>query len=274
MSTRGRQLERVIQTRDQSPVRKPIVTVLRDEDIQSAIYFDNAYRHLEEVGKACSNIVLINVKETEQPEYVDIDTSFPMRYFLKRLGTNLYIDQLREQARQEAIIAGRPAESAKVYVKYDFVAGIREEHLEQLRRWLEANQNTPGQKAVIFDWDRTLTKVEGIPDVEGRKAINESKEHFVSPELLALREDMLRFVMGGPERLQALRDTFALIDRYGAKIFILTNNGACGERQFFEWVKQLIFPIPFRIVCSRPFQGDKGKTLSNDQSFKMICVSH
>lgn len=278
MSFRGRdkerQLDKVVQPRDDSPVRERLVRALEEEGVTSAIYFDNSEKHLEEVGESCKNILLVHVNESKEVPGIDIDESPALRDLVYELGANRYIQTLRQKHRSIALKYDDP-ESAKVRVKYDVLSGINETQLEQLSYWLRQSRSIPGQKAVIFDWDRTLTKTEGIPDAEKQLLKEQEAGQNVTAELRALREDMLKFVCGGVERLQALRHSFSIINSYGAKIIVLTNNGACGKkRQFEEWVKQLFYPIPIRIVCSRPFQGDKGKTLVADRSFKMICVSH
>jgi hypothetical protein len=45
---------------------------------------------------------------------------------------------------------------------YDPDSGIEQNHIRILNRWLTNTKDSKEHRAAIFDWDRTLTKVEGF----------------------------------------------------------------------------------------------------------------
>jgi hypothetical protein len=117
--------------------------------------------------------------------------------------------------------------------------GITAFHTVVIRDWIETNHNcTP--RFIVFDWDRTLSVVEGIlvppPDfIRDRMQINE--DTFV--------RHITRYVLGGEWRIGMLQDMFKYINDSGSKILILTNNPTASPNipsrdVFLKMIKNII----------------------------------
>jgi hypothetical protein len=264
MEARGRQatqeqqeaLGRVIQPRDVSP-KRPTITTIQQLSVlppfDRAIFFDNEPRHLREVGRFCKNIALITVNQSANLQDIPIDSPGPLQALIGSLGPNVYIDLLWRVKAPVPIVS------------FDPKSGVTQDQLEELDDWLDL---TSGRRVVIFDWDRTLTKFEGTSNVEDYVRMMN-----VDVPIVKVREDMLAFIIGGYERLRKVRETLLKIHNAGVKIIVMTNNAACGQKRFAGYVDQLVMGLPHRVICSRPFEGNKGKALLQDTAFQQICVT-
>lgn len=122
--------------------------------------------------------------------------------------------------------------SAHQTIEFDDKAGIQSGHWPELWKHFEHFPGIPAsEKYVVFDWDRTLTVIEGLADTS-----NIRQEYF--PEfkinkafLDSFREDTLHVLFGGPVRLAKIRTQIQSLIDEGITLFILTNNGACGRRR-------------------------------------------
>jgi hypothetical protein len=100
------------------------------------------------------------------------------------------------------------------YLKDDMVdhlSGINEKQIDNLIRLIKNNQIKI--KFVVLDFDRTITKIEGILDA---KDLLEK----IPPEVVA------KYYFGGSDRLEKLHELFDIMEKYRIDLFILTNNEA------------------------------------------------
>lgn len=85
-------------------------------------------------------------------------------------------------------------------------------YASEMVQW--AQTNNVGQKCIIFDWDKTITAVEGM--------------YFETHQGNSIRnfdiQTILQFVMGGPDRLAQMIQLFRTLQSMNVKIFIITNN--------------------------------------------------
>lgn len=106
---------------------------------------------------------------------------------------------------------------------------------------------------VLFDWDRTLSTMNG----------------FSLPEGVYSNLEVAQYYAGTLERFYALRDMFTALRRRGTKIFILTNNGWAEDdtvERFSEVVKVLDGQItPADIVYG---QNKKALVFRTDKRFR------
>lgn len=79
--------------------------------------------------------------------------------------------------------------------------------------------------AVFFDFDRVLNSIEGI-------SITYTVEEMKSRHDVELSA-VVKYIIGSPKRLQELRLFFGFLEFKKIRACILTNNGACGEREMF-----------------------------------------
>ena len=113
----------------------------------------------------------------------------------------------------------QPIKNLDPYLDKDYVNnGITQEQIDELNIWLSTY---PDKVAIFFDWDRTITCVEGM-------VINKGIE--MNALLTSLNngsvtyDNLLIFLMGGTERLQMIKDMFKNIKSSGTNFFILTHN--------------------------------------------------
>lgn len=109
-------------------------------------------------------------------------------------------------------------------------------------RGITANQHTellqnidkiPGKKIAIFDWDRTITVIEGMLKILDHNMI---PEHNMIP-------DMIVYLCGGEERLSRLQEMFSELHRKNVEVFILSNNAYADKsnsEENFELLKKLL----------------------------------
>ena len=121
----------------------------------------------------------------------------------------------------------QPIKIQDPYLDKDYVNnGITQEQIGIINNWL---YNNPDKVAIFFDWDRTITCVEGM-------VINKGIE--MNALLTSLNngsvtyDDLLVFLMGGTERLQMIKDMFKNIIESGTNFFILTHNPYAAIRTY------------------------------------------
>jgi len=109
----------------------------------------------------------------------------------------------------------------------EFVKPSRGITMEQHIDLFENIDKIPGKKIAIFDWDRTITVIEGMLKVS---------EHSMIP-------DMIVYLSGGEERLSRLQEMFRELRRKRVEIFILSNNAYADKsnsEETFELFKKLL----------------------------------
>jgi len=140
-------------------------------------------------------------------------------------------------------------------ILFDSKAGVTPEHFAEMHSHFAKFPTVPNsEKYAIFDWDRTLTRIEGLVRFDYLDGIPfVSLEHPAKNERLfreTLMEDTLLFLLGGAERLAMIRrEMQGLIDA-GITVFILTRNGACGK-PYFQTLMQTLHPYFAPVAGSR-----------------------
>lgn len=229
--------------------------------IEKAIFFDNDASRLEQVHGVCRDIRLVAIPETnpfyESSLHVGVLGWF---YYSLLSDNNLYAHALLNNN-----------------INFDFfdpVAGIEEEHIEQLRDWIEETNDTPN-RAALFDWDRTITVIEGYRTLKSlTSSYNSPSEWFdsIGKTYEDFKEDTLIYLCGGNERLQMLRNMFQMVHEKGISLFVLTNNTGCGTPEFTELMKKLFGALPVRSICGKFFDFHKGMALREHRQFATLCA--
>lgn len=225
-------------------------------DIEEAIFFDNDEVRLNEVGSFCRNISLVKVPETRsdimETPFVDVS----IRDFIdseKEKG-NIYLNRIIELG-----IKGD---------RYDAVSGINDTHNSIINEWLK-NTEDSRNRAVLFDWDRTITKVEGFYNLSAVAPLEYREAHNL--DYKKLLEDTLIYLCWGNERLEMVRNLMRTLHHNNIHIFILTNNSGCGSPEYLHLLKQLFQEIPFLTICGKFYGFNKGEALRSHRKFTNIC---
>ena len=181
------------------------------------IFFDNDGKNLRDFDsnrdlKSMFNIINILVDDKTPNEFCGDKTepkSQKVEYMnhFQRFG-NSYA-QLTESNRGEPVMPSR---------------GITEEQHTELLKNID---EIPGEKIAIFDWDRTITVIEGMLNIP---------VHSMIP-------DMIVYLCGGDERLARLQEMFRELHGKRVEVFILSNNPSADKsnsEENFELFKQLL----------------------------------
>jgi len=216
--------------------------------IEAAIFFDNKRDHLNEVHSKHRDIKLVKIpdaKGTHYPKALSMESG-AFKTMIDSLGPNAYVDLLKSRGIDKD--------------GYDPVSGIEQNHIRILNRWLTQTKDYRN-RAAIFDWDRTLTKVEGFyPLYRG------NERHMF--------EDTLLYLFGGHKRLLKIRAMFQHLTDEGVEIFILTNNEA-SITPFYKHMILVLSPhIPLKnIICAtRLYQGDKGEAFETHERLSTVRI--
>lgn len=253
-----------------------VYSIMAAASFAAAIFFDNAQRHIDEVQASCPRITCVKIPESySHSPSIDIDDPLMVDYITRNhLQHNSYLAFSNR-------LVGRTH-------GYDPVSGIHQPHIDHFNAW-EAHTHAMGpNRALILDWDRTITVMEGVilppqaATFAGNGILNALiplYPHHIMQEP-QLREvttvDALMYLCGGGGRLNAIVQWLNAVAHQGIHIMILTNNKACvtAPHLFNELVVTLLQGYPnYSITCSGNmiFQGDKGLALSYDPRFNTLC---
>ncbi len=222
----------------------------------SAVFMENDVKQIEEVQKFSSNgLTIIQIPESPIEELGAEIRSLALKIRVPDENSYVKIRYLK------AKYIGKEA-----HERFDAKSGFDLPQLEQLKEWLN-NTKFEKHRAAIFDWDRTLTKFEGVSLVEmdlGNFKKKDKITPFYTPE--QVREDSLIFLMGGTERLQRIRGVLKMLSDRKVDIIILTNNANCPDAESLTLFRRLVqhlmgANINFRIISALAYEGNKGLAL-------------
>lgn len=225
-------------------------------DYDSALFLDNDLTYIEQL-KWCPNITSIHVGGIQGsppevnivygPEYEEFRAglSDEGRAAMKFFCINFYNRDL-----------------------YDVSSGIKEEHIEQTLNWAEGD----GKKAILIDFDRTLSVIEGFSADDYPNTLT-FKQRYPQPEITA--EGYINYLVGGTVRLYRLRAMLTLLYAQGIDIFILTNNPGCMNSPvyFNDLVSVITEGRPVNYICGLRFGGNKYDAVINTPGFASVCAA-
>lgn len=235
------------------------------------IFLDNDPDFRHDVATHCKGFTVLEIDQTPRGEAFGLELdSEDYHTFLhglsgkgKAAASILKVLLEREGVRDES---------------YDTRSGITEAHVRQLKDWVNENRQT--KMLGVFDFDRTLTMMEG--------------GHFVGTSLRSWKETMKQslaehdhqrldrftvegfaeYLAGGAKRLAMLQDMFDFLYKHSVKCFLLTNNTACMESRGLlkELVQVYTKNRPIKVVCGLEYGGQKSLAIrSNTKARKFLC---
>jgi len=243
--------------------------------IMEAIFFDNNQESIDNLKDNCEHVRLVKIDETSPDAKLVSFYDPDFASYLASLSPNSYVDLMKVVSTNDA---------------YDKRSGIQDKHLPIFTNWL---LRTPKylDRAAIFDFDRTLTMVEGFSKFPSFSKLKETLLNWLIQardsnvlfrrgyqtkidQLLALPDptihDMVVYLMGGETRLSMLRKLFQTCVSNNVIIVVLTNNTACSGTLFDEILHELFQDIPYTKVCSNAARG-KSQFLADDPRFGNLC---
>jgi hypothetical protein len=245
-----------------------------------AIFFDNAQKHIDELTSHCKPITCIKINETFTKTTADLDLPHTSDIYTKfisdaGLAENTYYKILQLITDTE---------------KYDPASGMQIEHFNILEKWIADTRLQPHRSA-IFDWDRTITMIEGMIIPPSWKDPLHGWSNYIAgirkaysawPDAVAeinrIGEvdvnNTLLYLCGGAPRLRMIRSMMQMCVDNDVKIVILTNNSACGSFAFDDLVCGIMpDEIAPDIICSREYAGHKGEAILSNSYFKKFCAT-
>ena len=224
-----------------------------------SIFFDNDPHHIDQV-EDCRNILCIKVPGID---------GLPREIDFMDLSDEDFTEHLGDATGNmiEFLIWANGGERDL----FDSTSGMNVEHLSLLHRWLDESINFR-ERWAIFDFDRTISKIEGFGSYRGgMSGINDS---FIrnNPGSLPIRAEEYMSYLCGKSRIPLLRNIFETCIRNDVKIVILTNNGACiTDPTLITEFMSVLGVYDFELVCSRSYGSDKARALHEE--LMEVCPS-
>lgn len=174
------------------------------EGHQNCIFFDNEQYNIDTVGK-CSNILCVKVGGLEVKPVPKV-----------AIEGIAHFDGIPENLRRLWTVKGM--------TQYDETSGLTAEHFDALKRWYGTVKYSE-IKYAVFDFDRTISKVESIPvGVGWTKGISDWYRYVEKSERKGLLKQFVQFLCGNDERIRLLTDIFKFCKENDIFTIILTNN--------------------------------------------------
>jgi hypothetical protein len=221
------------------------------------IFFDNDAQNVDNMSENVDNCRSVLVDDTEPYEGFEDGEAYMNSYLEIDEETQTYNpDKYNLYAHVAHNIAMQYGEEELI------CNGITQDIYDrELVPWLINTKDSPNRIAV-FDWDRTISIVEGLI-IPGNFPFNGvSKKKFAT--------EMALYVLGREIRIQFLKNMFEMLHENGVKVYILTNNSAASINQpvkrscFLEMIK-IIDPqfVEDNLLCSNG-QINKSTVFNNE----------
>ena len=237
----------------------------------AALFLDNDAKYIRQVA-AC------DPSETMMKAHKVAGSQFLMGKEVSSGTMTRYLDSLSEggKAFGKMVVsyitfaAKLSREAAEEYL--DEGAGIREGDVRVVQEWVARNAGK--NLAVLLDWDRTITTIEGGFYTAGSfEEMMKIMAAQVDTRGLTL-ENMMEYYVGGPRRLAMLQDMFDFLYTSGnVTIYILTNNRVCIDYPTLlaEMASVLTRGRPIRFICSASHGQNKQSAILATGELKHLC---
>lgn len=217
------------------------------------IFFDNDDKHINEV-RECPQIRCIKVPGVKNLKEISID--IPEFASHKNGVPDLFIEVVAPKRKD----------------LFDIGSGFNVEHYDILYDWIVEGVIIPSNKRyAIFDFDRTITQIEGFISPpqglglsHGMAGFGEFLQKWDKYKSLDITPLMMMTYLCGADRLPILQSAFDLCKDNGINIVILTNNTICNVDPLLLYDVMSVFNLrkeDFILLCSNQYRGDKKETL-------------
>lgn len=266
----------------------------------AGLFVDNDPLKIQEVKKCKNGGVMDTIEVRETPAYRPIEFTFKTGE--ERIAAEQGFRDSIENYKREKNLTEAGKDAADVFTRItlqnpqvrkirtswreidttyiyseniDEASGITKENVDEIKKWVQNNKNK--HLFVLFDYDRTLTKIEG--GYFFGKSMQEMKtalQGYQTDKLTA--EGFMEYYVGGPDRLKMLQEMFDVLydPQYNVDVYIVTNNPSClitrNRGLFDEVLKVLTRGRPLRYLCGVEYERDKYKTILSDADLtKKVC---
>ena len=256
----------------------------------AALFLDNDIGHIKNVDSCGPKVFVRKVPGSEGyvsqpifPRYVN-GTLTP---YWKHLGALSPKGVGAAEVFQKLIIWNGNKELEKMVEHLDPGSGVGQKDVAYIEKWVNDRE---GQKlAVLFDYDRTITVIEGGYFLSySFETLKFYLSQLSLPEQLDLKNDLTNFTLegfveyyvGGEERLKMLQEMFDFLYTKNVTVYLLTNNTGCPKsKQLFQDVMGVLTrDRPITIICGAEFGFNKKvaiqrqSNLSPGAALKSLCL--
>lgn len=219
-----------------------------EDNRTSAIFFDNAQEHIDTM-KTLPFVTCVKIPEKQNAN----DILLPLSTNLHFKGISPYVIHALTSATNKD--------------SFDTHSGLRENELEILKEWIK--KPSSAQRYALFDWDRTITKIEGLmidfPTKDGRVdgTIAEYSEYlneYYKPydARFNFTPEVYMQYLCGMDRIELLHNIFKECIENKVQIVILTNNAGCNtDGKTFRELMETVGVKDVDIICSVLYGGNK-----------------
>jgi hypothetical protein len=141
---------------------------------------------------------------------------------------------------------------------------------------IERTYQLPAEnKFIFFDWDRTISVVEGILCPKKDKRFNQYNFKY---------NEIIKYLIGSEERINSLKSMYQTLISNNTKVFIVTNNKMASEQEdvnrseFLKLIQEIFPNFPDKhLIASYDYGGNKvtaleaTRTLNNGTNLKKLC---
>jgi hypothetical protein len=237
----------------------------------TAFFLDNDSKYIGQVRACDSSEGKIKAHKVAGSDYL-------MGVGLESDAMTRHLENLTEGGRAFGnMIVGYIAFLAKNYPGFlreemiDEGSGIRAEDVRALREWVE--RNTGKRMVVLFDWDRTLTTIEGgFYTANSFAEMIKTLASFVDTSGLTV-ENMVEYYVGGMERLTMLQEMFDFLYSKNVTIYILTNNRVCIDhpKMLTQLANVLTRNRQVHLICSAAHDHNKQRAILATEKVRHLC---
>lgn len=255
------------------------------------LFFDDNFKNIMDMN-SISNCTSILIDADIEHPYINAKTSEPYTEYTKHdtffdIESGEYINQYAKYVSIRKGEVEMPTKSitgdGTIFITTKEGAQIGGEcknNLDIIHSFIKDTRVPNNHKAVIFDWDRTITSIEGwytmfFIDVYPLRNVRDSSQTALYYNAV---KEVAQYLFGGPEREEELRNMFTDLYDNDISVVILTNNPAASSilfkeepevnaRQVFLDMIQVVFPqfVPEHLVST--YQGEYKNVLSKSVAY-------
>ena len=227
-------------------------------------FFDNDANNFVDYTR-CICVIPIEIPEskriaTPDGNYAFTDLSTYQNYISKLSpGAQLYANSVKKR---------------KGIDSYDPVSGISCKDLEDYTSKLNNNTFRDRLAAMIFDWDRTLTVMEGVPAryKSLSKLITHYQEKYDMSNSVSPR-DIVEYYFGGNRRMLLIKKLGEALNGHNKLIYVLSaNSGLSNHTDFFHEMLQIVgINIPVNHLI---YKGNMSKYQYIEDALPNLCIGN
>lgn len=235
------------------------------EVVDTAYFLDNDQHAVNTVASCGSHVHCRKVRGKDRyPNLVSYKSKLFKEFFAK------LSPDAKEYAQALRIVSFMYGGENGLFL--DKGSGIQKDDIVALKHWVVSN--TGKKLAVLIDYDRTLTEIEGILLFEDTFAKHKKLlEKWMHNHTLTTKV-MVEYYAGGEERLKMIQEMFDfLYATPNLDVYILTNNPTCHwfPEFFDEIINVFTSNRKFKKLCANLYDNNKKTAIQAQNFLSKVC---